>query len=122
MTKPETDKKHELTLTIFLQKDGNAWVAQCLEYDIAAQAPAIEEVKLRFMKTVRQQIMIDLQEQRMPLEDLGQAPEHFFDAVTNASQNGPELPVFIPVERKAMIRARASFLTGASSGGASAQL
>jgi len=123
MTKSSIEKTTELKLTVLLHQDGSAWVAQCLEHDVAAQGPTPDEAKRRFLRTLGSQILVDLQEGRAPLINLDQAPPWYFDKSISAHENGPELPVFIPaklVEKNTRFSARARFLeTGA---GASAAL
>ena len=78
-------------VSVLLHRDGSAWVAQCLEYDLAAQAPTVEEAKNRFLRTLSAQILDDLLDGRRPLSRLGQAPQHFFANLGDTKQSGPEL-------------------------------
>lgn len=58
------------TLRIVAFKEGDIWVAQCLEHDVCAQASDLD--------TVRSRIEMALQAES-PLESLPQAPAHFFE-------------------------------------------
>jgi hypothetical protein len=83
-------------VSVLLHKDGNAWVAQCLEYDLAAQAPSVDEAKKRFMRTLTQQIVADLVDGNDPLSKLPQAPLRYFEDSVTSNKSGPELPVYVP--------------------------
>ncbi|UGA47226.1 hypothetical protein HU230_0014735 [Bradyrhizobium quebecense] len=58
------------TLRIVTFKDGDFWVAQCLEHDVCAQANDLD--------TLRSRIEVAL-EAESPLERLPAAPAHFFE-------------------------------------------
>lgn len=42
----------ELVLRAVVFKEGDVWLAQCIEYDICAQAATVEEVKERLLATL----------------------------------------------------------------------
>lgn len=58
------------TIRIVTFKEGEIWVAQCLEHDVCAQAADLD--------TVRGRIEMALQAES-PLDNLPQAPAHFFE-------------------------------------------
>jgi hypothetical protein len=92
-------------------------VAQCLEHDLAAQAPTKDEAKKRFLHTLGQQILLDLLESRTPLGWLPQAPARYFEEAISTSPSGPELPVYVPVPDKKKVPrfdVRAQFLAQAT--------
>ena len=64
-------------LTILVCPQGNNWVAQCVEYDIAAQAKTVDDVMYEFQRTLQVQLAMDLELGREPLSDVPPAPEHF---------------------------------------------
>lgn len=98
----------ELKLTVLIHKCGSAYVAQCLEKDVAAQGPSLDECKRRFAKTLRSQIASDLANHRAPLAALGCAPPEFFDEMLLFRKDSPELPVYVPAKD---VRATARFFT-----------
>ncbi len=101
-------------VSVLLHRDGDAWVAQCLEKDLAAQGPNPEEAKKRFLRALGAQIAWDLQDKREPLSNLPQAPQRYFEKSVFAAQFGPELPVFVPVTTEPVrINAQARFLKAA---------
>jgi hypothetical protein len=50
-------------------KEGDFWVAQCLEHDICAQAPDLDALRSRMEIAIASEA---------PLHNLPKAPEHFF--------------------------------------------
>jgi hypothetical protein len=102
-------------VSVLLHQDGNAWVAQCLEHDLAAQAPSKEEAKKRFLATLAQQILVDVFEGRTPLRWLPQAPPRYFEEALSTSPSGPELPVYVPAPPQEEVpRVRAQFFAQAA--------
>jgi len=72
------------------------WVAQGLEFNVAAQGKTEHEAKLRFMLTMTDQVALDVHENKYPLLHLGQGPQDWFDTAIDARASGPPLPVYIP--------------------------
>ena len=64
---------------LFIQREG-FWVAQSLEYDLAAQGRTVDEAKHAFEQTLIGQIMLDKQQGRPPLDHLPPAPDRYWDA------------------------------------------
>jgi hypothetical protein len=58
------------TLRIVSFKDGDIWVAQCLEHDVCAQAADLDTLRSRIEMAI---------EAEAPLTNLPQAPAHFFE-------------------------------------------
>jgi hypothetical protein len=58
------------SIRIIAFKEGESWVAQCLEHDVCAQAGDLD--------TVRARIEVAIQAEA-PLKDLPSAPAHFFE-------------------------------------------
>lgn len=60
-------------------KEDDLWVAQCLEYDIGAQAPDLETLNLR----LRLALMLEAKESEKnngePFSGIEKAPQHYFD-------------------------------------------
>jgi hypothetical protein len=104
-TKKDNNKKSKgalapqmFSVSVLLHKDGAAWVAQCLEYDVAVQGPSPEEAKNRFLRTLGSQILDDLLDGRAPLSSLPQAPSQYFNNLGGTKACGPELPVYVRVD------------------------
>ena len=58
------------TVRIITFKEGENWIAQCLEHDVCVQASDLD--------TLRSRMEVALQAEA-PLENLSKAPDHFFD-------------------------------------------
>ena len=108
MSEHASEKETELRLTIIVRRSGGAWIAQCLDHDIAAQGPTLDDCKLRFMRTLSSRIIRDLKNGRRPLADLPPAPRVYYDQSVKFGESGPELPVYVPVNPR--LRATARFL------------
>jgi hypothetical protein len=59
-------------------RQGQHWVAQALEKDLAAQGTSIEDAKRAFERTFAGQVLLDQRLGRPPLEHLPEAPQRFF--------------------------------------------
>jgi len=105
----DTENAPEIRLTILIHRDGPAFVAQCLERDVAAQGNTSDECKVRFVKTLRSQIASDLAKGLLPLSELDPAPQKFWESAILSNNSSPELPVFVPA--KSPVRATARFLS-----------
>lgn len=69
------------SVSVLLHRDGWAWVAQCLEFDIAAQGDTVAEVKIRFASTFGAQLAWNLHDGTEPFAGLKQAPQRYFDGL-----------------------------------------
>jgi hypothetical protein len=58
--------------------DGVLWVAQCLEYDIAAQGRSISAAHQAILQALNDQAKRDAAEGREPFVDFDQAPAEFW--------------------------------------------
>jgi len=92
MTTPQT-----FSVSVLLHKDGDAWVAQCIERDVAAQGRTADEAKQRFLNTLADQILLDMATNKEPLVHLNPAPSRY--AMRNES-SGPTLPTYVPVTKE----------------------
>jgi len=76
---PPAKKHREFVLSVIFFKDGDAWVARCLQRDIAAQAPSLFEAQKRFRDTLRAQIMVDLRDDVEKRRVTARAPAKYWD-------------------------------------------
>ena len=88
------------SVSALLHRDGSAWVAQGLEYDLAVQAPSREEAKNRFLSALSAHILDDVLDGHAPLSRLSQAPARYFNDLGHVKLSGPELPVYVPAPPK----------------------
>ena len=75
----------ELRVILFFDCDTASWNAQCLEYDIGAQAKSIEELQTRFEVTIRAEIEESVQANETPFAQIPKAPDYFFEQWENRS-------------------------------------
>ena len=86
-----------LTLSVVFIKDQcSTWVAQCLEFDIAAQGKTIKDAQRAFERTFLGQVMLDIHDERQPLEGIGQAPKEYWDMFEEAEQLAARRPFRLP--------------------------
>jgi predicted RNase H-like HicB family nuclease len=86
-------------LNVVIHRDGDFWVAQGLEHDIAAQGATIQEAKDNFRSTLETQIHFDILDGKQPLEDVGPAPPHYRVGLERLLRCGPQLPRVVPKEQ-----------------------
>lgn len=67
-----------------LFKEGDFWCAQCLQYDLVAQAKSLEDLHYELQKVLTAHIAISFQSGREPFEGLEPAPQKFWDMFNNS--------------------------------------
>jgi len=77
----------ERTMTIVMFKENDWWIAQCIEYDLAAQGRNIDDAQYEFQRMFCGRIMV-AQELGIddPLGDLPRAPKKFQTLLNKASK------------------------------------
>jgi hypothetical protein len=68
---------HQLRVIMF--RDGNQWVAQCLEYDIGAQAQDLETLEARLGVALDVEFETSLEVHGVPFAGINPAPPHFHE-------------------------------------------
>jgi hypothetical protein len=86
----------DLKLTILFLREGPLTVAQCLEYDIAAQGDGIDEALRAWGDVLAGQIIVDIRAGREPLSDVRPAPDYYFDMVPRSKRLADPTPVRLP--------------------------
>jgi len=72
---PESD--WQVVRVLFIKR-GEAWVAQCLEHDIAAQGKTFDEAEKAWERTFLGQILLDAKQGKEPLKDIKPAPRFYW--------------------------------------------
>jgi hypothetical protein len=67
-------------------KDGDAWVAQCLEYDIGAQGTDLDDVFGRLLIAVQIDRETSVSIHGAPFAGINKAPQYFFDKWDQSSK------------------------------------
>ena len=73
-------------MTVLFFREDAMWVAQGLEYDIAAQGETLAEAKAAFAGSFAAQIAVALHHDEDPLADFGKAPQEYWDMLTIAQE------------------------------------
>jgi hypothetical protein len=79
-----SDAMYAINISAVLFQEGEWWSAQCLEYDIAAQAKTIPELHREFERVLCTHIAASVDMGRKPFEGLEPAPRIFWKMYQNA--------------------------------------
>lgn len=71
-------------ISAVLFEDGDWWCAQCLEYDISAQAKSLPELRYELDRVLFAHVCASIQEGREPFHGLGRAPKKFWQMYESA--------------------------------------
>jgi len=69
----------QMLLRVVVFQDGDAWIAQCLDYDICAQGPNLDAVRKRFNVVMAAEIDESSRRNGAPLSGIGPAPQWLQD-------------------------------------------
>lgn len=81
-------KKLQIKAVIF--KEGDWWVAQCLEHDIAAQAKTPKDLAYEIQRTLIGHLIISKQEGITPFQNIPKAPDRYWNLFANSLHLSPE--------------------------------
>lgn len=93
-----TPRTLDFKLSVVLLREGEAWVAQCLEYDIAAQGKTIQDAKHAFALTFAGQVAVDLHHKTEPLSAFSQAPPEYWEQFRKGERLAERQPIYIPTD------------------------
>jgi hypothetical protein len=79
-------------MNILLLQESKAWVAHCLEFNVAAKGDTPENAQDSLFQVLVAQISLDLIRRRRPLQENRPAPEWYHEAFKHAHR----YPTFIP--------------------------
>lgn len=77
--------KDAFKIRVITCKDGDNWVAQCLEYDIGAQGDSIEDVTAKFQMALIANLQESVEKSGVPFEGIEPAPQYFEKLWANRS-------------------------------------
>ena len=94
MSKPMT--AFNISAVVF--QEGEWWSAQCLEYEITAQAKTLTDLRYELERVLVSQAAASIQLGQEPFEGLGAAPQKFWSMFENAKLRleGDDLPFRLP--------------------------
>jgi hypothetical protein len=83
----ETATVEQIRVLVF--QDSGKWVAQCLEYDIGAEADDIDTLGDRLIVTLKAEVNEAAAKKTPPFAGIGRAPERFFAMWEHRSRSVP---------------------------------
>ena len=91
-------KAESYTISVVLLQEGEWWSAQCLEYDIAAQAKTLPDLYYELEKTFVSHISVSDSLGQEPFADLEPAPTRYWEMFQNAKLRveGSRVPFRVP--------------------------
>jgi hypothetical protein len=86
------------TISVVMFQEGEWWTAQCLEYDIAAQAETVPALCYEFVRVLFGHMVANVEFDREPFEGIGPAPEEYWHMFTEAKVHiqSDRLPFRVP--------------------------
>lgn len=89
---------HEFKIRTVLFKEGEWWVAQCLDVDIAAQAKTEKDLRYELGRLLVGRMMASDKLGIEPFQGLPPAPRRYWDMFFEAQSQPEMLMPFIPLE------------------------
>ena len=89
----------KLRLDVLAMKEGEWWVAQCLQYDLTAQAKTLPELRYAFEYALVGHIITSLENNLEPFDSLPAAPKEYWDAWQKALPVDIEAPPAFRIPR-----------------------
>jgi hypothetical protein len=78
-TVDQEDVMDRYAVSVLLFQEGERWSAQCLQYDIAAQAATLPDLHYEIQRTLMGHMVVSKELGLEPFENLGAAPKRFWD-------------------------------------------
>ena len=99
------DLNESLTVRVVAFREGAFWVAQCIEFDIAARSDTLEKALKAFGRTFSANLIINGELGRESLNGLPPAPERFKKMFDSAKSVRDMLPKIRPVAELRVLEA-----------------
>jgi hypothetical protein len=93
-----TQNAYSFILSILLFQKDTTWVAQCLEWDIAAQGKTLDDALNSFERTFVGQLVLDIDQNKNPLEDTPRTPREYWTMFEQAKKLADKKPFYLPEE------------------------
>jgi hypothetical protein len=81
---------------IVVQPEAGAWVAQCLNVDVAAQGATIHEAREALAQTLSEHIVLALHNGETPFDGLPAAPHEYWERFRSAERLADPEPIHVP--------------------------
>jgi hypothetical protein len=72
------------TINVVIFREGDFWVAQCLEYDIAAQAKSLRDLQYEIQRTLAGLIITATEAKEGRFEHIAPAPKRYWEMFATA--------------------------------------
>ena len=69
-----------MRLDVLVTKEADWWVAQCLQYDVAAQAKTLADLRCAFERALLAHVIVSLEKKVEPFDSLPSAPRKYWEA------------------------------------------
>jgi hypothetical protein len=87
-------KFEDLSIVILLEE--GTWVAQCLEFDVAAQGTSLDAVLASWQRAFVNQAAANIELGKDPMQDVPRAPSHYFEKFREARPLGGAVDLLGP--------------------------
>lgn len=93
-----TEISGSFSISAIVFQEGEWWSAQCLEYDIAAQARTLGDLRYELERVLTSHVLISIENGQHPFDGLKPAPQKFWDmfAAAKLRLEGDDLPFRLP--------------------------
>lgn len=92
-----TDLKTSLTVNVVAFRDGDLWVAQCIDFDIAARSDTLPKAMKAFQRAFVANLVANRELGRTELEGVPPAPQRFREMFESAKSVDVSLPAVRPL-------------------------
>ena len=90
-------ERERFLLSVLLLNEGDTWIVQCLEHDIAAQGVSPKAALEALGWTIGAHILLDRQKRRKPFSTLQRASGSFWERFADAIPLSDPFPLTLPV-------------------------
>lgn len=93
-----TEIPNSFSISAILFQEGEWWSAQCLEYDIAAQARTLSDLRYELERVLSSHVLVSLENEQRAFDGLKPAPQKYWDMFAGAKLRieSDELPFRLP--------------------------
>lgn len=94
--------RFELEVSAVIFQDGDSWCAQCLEYDIVAQADTLNDLQTELQGVLISQFVVSRELGREPFAGIGPAPKRYWNLFEEAKTRveRDDTPLIMPPEAR----------------------
>jgi hypothetical protein len=93
---PQVKAKHRIRTILF--QEGDWWVAQCLDVDIAAQAKTEEDLEYELGRILVGHVMASEELGAVPFANLPPAPRRYWEMFFSAKSQPTTMMPFLPLD------------------------